>query len=70
MQRIVSAVVLAGTIGALPRSAPVKEAESWNECAHEAIQSCNPALRGDAPERVALRGWCYAVRTGRCEGLH
>jgi hypothetical protein len=64
MKKTILASVL--TLGALlgaPRTARA-------DCVIDAVQSCDSDFGGNSNYyTVAIRGWCYIVRTGMCKAL-
>jgi hypothetical protein len=64
MKKTILASVL--TLGALLGSPRVARAD----CVIEAVESCDNDFGGSSNYyTVAIRGWCYIVRTGLCKAL-
>ena len=64
MKKTILASVLAlGALVGSPRAARA-------DCVIEAVQSCDNDFGGSSNYyTVAIRGWCYIVRTGLCKAL-
>ena len=64
MKKTILATVLAlGALLGSPRAARA-------DCVIEAVESCNNDFGGaNNYYTIAIRGWCYIVRTGLCKAL-
>jgi hypothetical protein len=59
---LAGALALSGILGS-PRSARA-------DCVIDAVESCDNDFGGNSNYyTVAIRGWCYIVRTGMCKAL-
>lgn len=67
MKRLVTTALLAGTIAMLPHPTPADARSVVKQCVEEAIESCDEDFPGNWPHQVAIRGWCYMIRTAMCE---
>jgi hypothetical protein len=66
MKRLVSAVALAAAVTMLPNPIPA-DAAVVRGCLDREIASCDEDFPGASPDNVAIRGWCYIIRTAICE---
>lgn len=71
MKRLLAGVLVAGAIGLLPQPTPAdaQTRESWVNCVNESVESCNRDFPGDSWYAMAVRGYCYAIRSGICKAL-
>ncbi|MCK5713214.1 MAG: hypothetical protein KAI25_10890 [Hyphomicrobiaceae bacterium] len=67
MKRLILAGIAAGSIGLLPNPQPADAAKKLMKCMLDAIESCDGAFGNDSPELIAVRGYCYMIRTGMCK---
>jgi hypothetical protein len=67
MKRLILAGIAAGSIGLLPNPQPADAAEKLTRCMLSAISTCDEAFPNDTPELIAIRGYCYMIRTGMCK---
>lgn len=67
MKQIITAMVMVGALGMLPNPTPA-DAGIFKlvKCMSESVKSCDRDFEGNSPEMVAIRGWCYMIRTGIC----
>lgn len=67
MNKLIVATLAAGAVGLLPNPTPADAQDhKLIDCLKEAIESCDEDFRGDSFYAVAIRGWCYTIRTGMC----
>ncbi len=64
MRRLVNVALLAGAIAMLPHPAPADATQRG--CLREAIDSCNDDFPGNDPYLIAIRGYCYLIRSAIC----
>jgi hypothetical protein len=67
MKRLIVAAALCGIIGLLthPRIAS-REETVIHSCLREAVRLCDEDLDLNDGLSVAVRGWCYAIRSAFC----
>lgn len=73
MKTILSALLLTGAVGLVANPSPADAQGSGDDleyqavrCAREAEASCNQAFPPSDWRLVAVRGWCYMIRTAIC----
>ena len=64
MKRLISVALLGGAIAMLPHPVPADAVSG--PCLREAIDSCNEDFPGNDPVTIAIRGYCYAIRSAIC----
>lgn len=69
MKRLLTTVTLAGMVAMLPHPTPADAVTVEKSCVDEAIESCDEDFAGNDWRTIAIRGWCYMIRTGWCELL-
>ena len=69
MKNLIAGLVLAGAVGMLPNPRPADATELQTTCLQEAIASCDNDFKGNDIYSVAVRGWCYMIRTAMCKVL-
>jgi hypothetical protein len=68
MRKLLSIVVVTGALGMLPHPVPADAAQS-KSCLQNAVDSCDRDFPGGDRYTVAIRGWCYLIRTALCKVL-
>ena len=63
-RRLVLASALVATLGTLPSPQPADAAAG--DCLKYEIYGCNDDFPPDNEWLIAIRGWCYIIRTGLC----
>jgi hypothetical protein len=66
MTRLLIALALAGAVGMLPQPVPADAQSKTQSCLDKAVESCDKDFPGGDPETVAIRGYCYIIRTSLC----
>lgn len=67
MKRLIMAVLLSGFIALLPNPQPVgAEPTKLQACLREAIYTCDEDFDPQSEILVAVRGWCYMIRSAIC----
>jgi hypothetical protein len=66
MRRLIITGLAAGAIGLLPNPRPADAADKAGKCAIQAVQSCSEEFSNESPELIAIRGYCYMIRTAMC----
>lgn len=69
MRRFIVPLLLVGFLGMLPHPEPADAQSKLVSCMREAIGSCNEDFPGQDHITVAIRGWCYQIRTAICWAL-
>lgn len=73
MTKWIGVLLLTGTVGLVARPAPA-DAQGTDlehravKCANEAEGSCNEDFPPTDWRLIAIRGWCYTIRTALCVG--
>lgn len=65
MKRLMSAAGFMAAMALVPNTTPA-DATFAKPCLQEAIGSCNADFPGEAPQIVAIRGYCYIIRAAMC----
>jgi hypothetical protein len=66
MKRLIIAALAAGVIGILPNPRPADATDKAGRCAIQAVNSCDNDFSDDSPELIAIRGYCYLIRSAIC----
>ncbi|MFQ6047273.1 MAG: hypothetical protein ACE5PT_13115 [Gemmatimonadales bacterium] len=70
MNKLIVATLVAGAVGLLPNPTPADaQDDRLLGCLKEAIASCDEDFSGNSLYTIAIRGWCYAIRSGMCYAL-
>ena len=75
MKRLIGALLLTGVVGMVANPMPADAQGTGDDleyqavrCAREAEASCNEDFPPSDWRLIAIRGWCYIIRTGICLG--
>jgi hypothetical protein len=64
MKRLLWASMLVGSLGMAPIARPADA--TVVRCASEAVDECDGDFPGESENLIAIRGWCYMIRTAIC----
>lgn len=67
MKRLITMAGLLGALWVFPNPTTATAATAAYGCLDEAIQSCDDEFGGNDRFTIAIRGWCYIIRTGICK---
>ncbi len=67
MKRLIAAALLSGSLAMLPNPQPADAQETdFQGCLRGAIYTCDEDFDPDSEMMVAVRGWCYMIRSAIC----
>ncbi len=58
------------TIGLMPNPAPAdarQRSQTHKPCLQEAVEDCSGEFVGSHHYTIAIRGWCYIIRSAICD---
>lgn len=67
MKRLLTIAGLLGVLWVFPNPTTATAETTTDRCLDEAIRSCDDEFGGDDRFTIAIRGWCYIIRTGICK---
>jgi hypothetical protein len=66
MKRLITIAGLLGVLWVLPHPTAASAEAAAGRCVDEAVYSCDDDFSGGDRYTIAIRGWCYMIRTGIC----
>jgi hypothetical protein len=66
MKRLITMAGLLGVLWVLPNPTTASAETTAGKCVDEAVASCDDDFSGGDRYTIAIRGWCYIIRTGIC----